>query len=129
MKEIIYTVKRDNSAGKGFRQLIATLVWMYFKDLKNYLKNPELTTKFFARTNNHPEYLIEFWEKDAYVFLQFLYGSVIAKKILKKITPQIEQAKRIFSEQNVLFFCSTPEMFEGETDYENFAILGSQVHS
>lgn len=124
MKEIIYTVKRDNSAGKGFRQLIATLVWMYFKDLKNYLKNPELTTKFFTRTNNHPEHLIEFWEKDAYVFLQFLYGSIIAKKILEKITPQIEQAKRIFLRQNALFSCSTPEMCEKEVENENIAILG-----
>lgn len=86
----------------GVKKLISHLIGFYFKDLKNFVKDPVTTNRYLQMYNESPESLINFWKTDAECFLCFLFGSTRAKKIMIQIvSPMIKEAQIVLQNYTV----------------------------
>lgn len=79
---------------EGIKRLIRALVILYYRDLKSYLKHPDLYRNNLPTGKQPPRQIIDFWENDARVFLSFLVGSYRAGVFLRKIEADVLMAKR-----------------------------------
>lgn len=111
---------------KIIRHIIATLLLLHAKDVEDFINKPLFRVNFYIINGYHPQCMVDFWEQDAFVFLTYLYGDVIAQRMLDKFKPKIEEAKKILSEQSFLFPAYNPvKEIKQEASYENIAVLGS----
>lgn len=95
--------QNNNNANMVFlKKLLSGLIYLHYKDLRSYIKNPQKTEKFLRKYNDSPEYTVKFWEKNAFVFLCFIVGSVKANKIMEKLNPEIKKAREILEKRKQL---------------------------
>lgn len=86
------------SGDYNLRVLICVILESFYKDLQDYIKNPYKTERIFYTYGFRVQYLIDFWENDAELFFVFLFGKEKAKKIIERLSAQINQAKEIYKE-------------------------------
>ncbi len=96
---MFYYVDQDYNNPKltYLKRLFAELVHLYYKDLCNYIKNPQKTEKFLKNYDDSPEEVIKFWEKNAYGLLCFIVGAAKAQKVMQKVEPEVKKAKKILN--------------------------------
>lgn len=101
-----FETKENSHWDYGLKVLICALLEMLYRDLVGYVNNPIKKEVEFRKYNYNTKYLLDFWENDAFFFFAYLYGESKARKIIEKISWQIEKAKKIY--QSVINYTIYP---------------------
>jgi hypothetical protein len=105
----------------GLKRLIAILVKSFFKDLRAYINDPDVTEVILFNNHMTPKNLVNFWQNDAFVFLKFLYGAAIAEKMIEKINPLVARAVEIQQAREFYYKFFVEEFFDTSPQAQKFS--------